>query len=236
MKINCDKKLSITVVCSVALAVFSGCGGGPKEKAQNQDFFTSGSRDADQRAEQRMAQSEQLNPSSDSSGKETKAVVAAKSSSPGDPAGATNQAAQAKGKMALFDRLGGEEGLTKIVSDFLQRAMQDPRVNWDRQNVTRGGFSLHAGKSETWTNSPPHVALLQKHFVEFLSLATGGPAHYAGKEITTSHAHMHITNAEFDATIGDLKVTLDRLQVPNTEQKELLAIIESTRPQIVTER
>ena len=39
-----------------------------------------------------------------------------------------------------------------------------------------------------------------------------------------------------DATIGDLKASLDKLRIPDKEQKELLAIIESTRPQIVTER
>ena len=37
-------------------------------------------------------------------------------------------------------------------------------------------------------------------------------------------------------SVGDLKATLDKLQIPNTEQKELLAIVESTRPQIVTVR
>jgi hemoglobin len=47
---------------------------------------------------------------------------------------------------------------------------------------------------------------------------------------------MHISNPEFDAALGDLKASLDRQQVPNKEQKELLAIIESTRPQIVTEK
>ena len=47
---------------------------------------------------------------------------------------------------------------------------------------------------------------------------------------------MRITNPEFDAAVGDLKATLDKLQIPNTEQKELLAIVESTRPQIVTVR
>jgi hypothetical protein len=40
----------------------------------------------------------------------------------------------------------------------------------------------------------------------------------------------------FDAAVGDLKVSLDRLQIANIEQKELLAIIESTRPEIVHER
>ena len=47
---------------------------------------------------------------------------------------------------------------------------------------------------------------------------------------------MHISNPEFDAVMGDLKASLDKLKVPNVEQKELLAIVESTRPEIVTER
>jgi hemoglobin len=72
--------------------------------------------------------------------------------------------------------------------------------------------------------------------IQFLTLATGGPAHYEGKEIQATHSDMKISNPEFDAALGDLKASLDKLQVPNKEQKELLAIIESTRPQIVTER
>jgi hemoglobin len=47
---------------------------------------------------------------------------------------------------------------------------------------------------------------------------------------------MHISNAEFDAAIGDLKASLDKLRIPNKEQKELLAIVESTRPEIVEVR
>jgi hemoglobin len=72
--------------------------------------------------------------------------------------------------------------------------------------------------------------------VQFLSLATGGPAQYDGKEIKPAHAGMRIGNPEFDAAVGDLKASLDRLKTPNKEQKELLAILESTRPQIVEER
>ena len=62
------------------------------------------------------------------------------------------------------------------------------------------------------------------------------PAKYEGKDIVSTHANMHISNPEFEAAVGDLKATLDKLQIPNTEQKELLAIVESTRPQIVTVR
>src|SRR5213075_2066613 len=76
----------------------------------------------------------------------------------------------------------------------------------------------------------------KKHLIQFLVLATGGPAHYDGKEMKAAHAGMHIGNPEFDAALGDLKASLDRLQIPNKEQKELLSIIESTRPEIVTQR
>ncbi len=72
--------------------------------------------------------------------------------------------------------------------------------------------------------------------IEFLALATGGPVHYQGKEMKSAHANMQISNPEFDSVVGDLKASLDKLQIPNQEQKELLAIIESTRPEIVTER
>ena len=75
-----------------------------------------------------------------------------------------------------------------------------------------------------------HGAILAKY------LATGGPARYEGKDMKAVHSGMHISNPEFDAVIGDLKVSLDRFQIPNKEQKELLAIVESTRPQIVEER
>ena len=62
------------------------------------------------------------------------------------------------------------------------------------------------------------------------------PPLYQGNEIEPTHAGMHIGNPEFDAAIGDLKASLDKLRIPNKEQKERLSIIERTRPQIVTER
>lgn len=220
---------------AVAIALL-GCGGTPAKKA-NEQFFTSGSREADQRASQRMAQSEQLGQSGEGSGE--KGVKKAKAVNPGETgasAGSTNRPAQAENKLALFDRLGGEAGISNIVADFMPRALDDPRVNWARKGLKRGGFSFHRNQSIAWNASPQNVALLNRHMVEFLALATGGPARYTGQEIEAAHARLRISNPEFDAVMGDLKASLDRLRLPNTEQKELLAIVESTRPQIVTER
>lgn len=221
---------------SLAVLASSGCHTKTAEK-QQQDYFTSGSREADQRASQRMARNEQLTGSGEGSGeKGVKKAEKKTSSDTLSPTGTTKKPAQATGKLSLFDRLGGEAGISNIVADFLPRAMQDPRVNWDRKGVTQGGLSFHHGKSETWNPTPQNVTHLETHMVQFLALATGGPAHYEGKEIQSGHASMHISNPEFDAAIGDLKASLDKMKVPNSEQKELLAIVESTRPQIVTEK
>lgn len=223
----------LAIILCATLASIVGCGTA-KQKEKKTDFFTSGSKDADQRASQRMAKDEQLSGSGEGQGE--KNVKKAKVSNDEKNIGGTNQAAQVEGKLALFDRLGGEEGIAKIVDDFLPRVLQDPRVNWQRKGMKRGGFSFHRNEPITWNGSPEKVALLKKHLVQFFVLATGGPAHYEGKDIKSAHAGMHIANAEFDAAIGDLKASLDRLQIPNKEQKELLAITESTRPQVVAER
>jgi len=214
----------------------TGCGTA-KTGRKEQDFFTSGSRDADQRASQRMARDEQLTGSGEGSAeKGAKKARLATAGTNSTTSGSTNKGARVEGKLALFDRLGGQPGISNIVADFLPRVLQDPRVNWPRKGVRRG--SIFGGKNESgqWQATPQNVAVLHKHLVEFLALATGGPAQYSGKEMKAAHDGMRINNPEFDAAIGDLKASLDRLQVPNKEQKELLAIIESTRSQVVTQR
>lgn len=214
------RKLIITILClCTALAVVTGCRSGKEEKQQ--EFFTSGSREADQRASQRMARDQQL---AGTEGKKPEAAGA-----PGSGKG------QAEGERTLFERLGGEQGITAIIDDFTTRVLADPRVNWERKGVTRGGF-FSRNESVAWKATPQNVAALKKHLVQFVSLTTGGPASYGGKDIKAVHAGMQIANPEFDAAVGDLKAALDKMRIPDREQKELLAIVESTRPQIVTER
>jgi hemoglobin len=214
-------------------ALLAGCGGGEKDP-KDRTFFTSGNREADQRAEQRMAKDQQLrgegegkNKNKKSDAQQAKAIAA---TSPAAPSGKTNT------KPPLFQRLGGEAGINAIVDDFVTRALADPRVNWERKNVASGGVLGFRQKSMYWDPNGDNVNRLKKHLAQFLTLATGGPPTYEGKEMKEAHAGKRITNPEFDASIGDLKATLDKLGVATEEQKELLSVIESTRPQVVEER
>jgi hemoglobin len=224
MHMNTTKKLASTVL----LLFVVGCAN--RDAQKRDDFFTSGSNEADQRAEQRIAKDEQLKG-------EKETAKDNKTSSAKKEGGGGNSAEQkAPAKTTLYDRLGGERGLTAIVDDFTTRVLADPRVNWERKGVTRGGLSFKRNESVTWDPNPQNVENLKKHMRQFLALATGGPTVYEGRDMKEVHSGMHIANPEFDATIGDMKATLDKLQVPNDEQKELLAILESVRPQVSEQR
>jgi hemoglobin len=193
------------------LLLVPGCRSGGNETA-NKDFHTSGSREADQRAEQRVSKEEQLHGEGEGGLKEK------------------------DGRATLYERLGAEAGVKRIVDDFVDRALADPRVNWQRKGVKHGSVLGIGGKTSEWKANPEEIESLKLHIAQFVALASGGPAQYEGARVAQVHRGMKITNAEFDASIGDLKATLDSLKIAAVEQKELLSVFESVRPQVVEKR
>ena len=123
---------------------------------------------------------------------------------------------------SLYERLGGEPAITAVVEDFVGRAASDPAVNFTRQ-----------GTSRAWDPTPDNVAKLKARLVQFIGMATGGPQNYEGQGMKDVHVGMAITGAEFDALAADLKASLDQFNVPAKEQGELLAIVGTTRADIV---
>lgn len=210
------KRLFSTLIATFLFGLLAGCATTPEEK-KKEDFFTSGSPDADRRAEKSAPPQKNDSKKSSSAQKDAK---------PGEPV---------EEQKTLYERLGETAGIKRIVDDFLQRVLQDPRVNWSRRGVAKKGW-FGSKEADEWQATPENINRLKLHFIQFISLAAGGPTKYEGKPIKPSHLPMQISKAEFDATIGDLKATLDSLNIPNPEQKDLLSIFESTRQQIVMER
>ena len=68
-----------------------------------------------------------------------------------------------------------------------------------------------------------------------ISVNTGGPLKYTGKEMKPEHAGMKITSSEFDAFLGVIEATLkkEKFKVAEADAKELIAILASARPDIV---
>src|SRR5580700_1134837 len=91
-------------------------------------------------------------------------------------------------QMPLYDRLGGDPKISEIVSDFVDRAIADPKVNFTRK-----------GTAQEWDPTPDNIDKLKTHLTQFVEAATGGQQVYQGRDMKSVHYGMAITNAEFDA-------------------------------------
>jgi hemoglobin len=122
----------------------------------------------------------------------------------------------------LWDRLGGQKAVEAVVHDFVVAAAGDPKVNFLRN----GKYKLDAAG----------VKKLEGLLVEMISSATGGPLKYTGRSMKDSHKGMEITEAEFGALAGHLVDTLKKYKVPQAEIDELVAIVASTKADIVEKK
>jgi len=120
---------------------------------------------------------------------------------------------------SLYDRLGGVYAIAAVVDDFIERLLvnktlnANPRINEARARVPKQG--------------------LKYHVTAFVCNATGGPCGYTGRSMKPSHAHLNITENEWRAMVTDFRKTLDKFKVPRKEQDELVALVGTTKPDIV---
>ncbi|MGH8512686.1 MAG: group I truncated hemoglobin [Gammaproteobacteria bacterium] len=113
----------------------------------------------------------------------------------------------------LFERLGGQEGLTAIVEGLISNIGADPRTRLHFTNIDITG--------------------LKPKTVEYLCEKTGGPCKYTGEEIKTMAAPLQLGNADFDAFVEDLTKSLDNTRVAKADKDELLGILDKLRPDVV---
>lgn len=64
----------------------------------------------------------------------------------------------------------------------------------------------------------------------------GGPKIYSGAPLDRAHAHLSITNREFDVVMNECATTFYKFNVPKKEMDELMAILESYRTQVVASK
>jgi hemoglobin len=119
----------------------------------------------------------------------------------------------------LWDRLGGEKGVAKIVNDLVKAVSTDPKVDF-----TRGG---------KYPLTPPDVALLKKHLVEQISSLTGGPYKYEGLDMREVHKGMGITTAQYDAFVADVEKVLRDNDVPPEDAAQIVTAVNSYRKDII---
>lgn len=120
---------------------------------------------------------------------------------------------------SLYQRLGGVYNIAPVVDEFLEVLYDDdvlnsnPRIKEARDRVPK--------------------AYLKYHVTSMVCQASGGPEKYTGRGMKESHQHLNITENEWQAMLADFKKVLDKFKVPGQEQKELIAVVESTKKDIV---
>ena len=122
-------------------------------------------------------------------------------------------AAPATKEATLYDRLGGQEAIVAVVDEFVANVAADTRIN----------------RYFASTDIPAFKVLL----VEQICAGTGGPCQYTGRDMKTTHEGMGISGAEFNALVEDLVNALNKFNVPDQEQGELLAILGPMQADIV---
>jgi len=127
--------------------------------------------------------------------------------------------AEEQNELPLYERLGGLAPISVVVSDFLDALVPDPVLN---QNP-----AIDAARQVV---PKPY---LKYQVTAMVCQATGGPCQYHGRDMKTTHAHLNITEKEWDRMVTIFKDVLASHEVPEQETSELLAIIDSTKADIV---
>ena len=85
---------------------------------------------------------------------------------------------------SLYERLGAADGLAQIVRDTIALHHENPNI------------------AHYFTDVDDDV--LAGHVIDFFAAGTGGPVNYKGRDMTTAHASMKMSDADFDSAVADV--------------------------------
>jgi hemoglobin len=123
---------------------------------------------------------------------------------------------KALSQTSLYERLGGYDAVSAVVSSLLPRLQADTQL---------ARFWLHRGEDG--------LKREKQLLIDFLCSSTGGPLYYAGRDMKTSHKGMRISESDWSAFLGHLNATLETFRVPQAEHSEVVAFVESTKLDMV---
>jgi len=129
---------------------------------------------------------------------------------------ATGQSATAAQGKSLYARLGGYDALVAVSKDFIGRLATDPQLS-----------RFFVGLNDS------SKARVEAHVIDFLCVATGGPCIYTGQDMKTAHTGLRITEADWSASAAHLTETLNKFNVPQKEQNEVMSAISGLKGDIV---
>jgi len=119
-------------------------------------------------------------------------------------------------KKTLYERLGGYAAIAAVASDLLPRLRTDPQL---------GRFWAHRGEDG--------VTREKQLLIDFLCATTGGPMYYRGRDMVLTHRGMRISDSDWTVFLGHAAATLAKFQVPEAEQRDVVAFVQGLKKEIV---
>ena len=117
---------------------------------------------------------------------------------------------------SLYQRMGGYDVIAAVIDDLFAILHGDP------------GFArFFGGRSED------SVIRSRQLLVDQMCALSGGPCHYIGRDMKTSHRGLGITDAEWESNMKASDAALTKNDVGEAERAEFLALFERYRDDIV---
>jgi hemoglobin len=131
-------------------------------------------------------------------------------------------AVHAQQPKSLYERLGGAYPISVVVDSFIDLLLVNDMLN--------ANPAIKAARDRV------PAAGLKFHVTALVCQTTGGPCNYTGRAMQPSHAHLNISEKEWQAMLADFRRVLNNYGVPAQEQRELVAIVESTKKDILVRK
>ena len=114
---------------------------------------------------------------------------------------------------SLYEKLGGEEAISKVVDTFYDLVLADPTVNHFFANTD--------------------MEKQRKHQTKFISFALGGPNQYTGGSMAKVHTGMNLQENHFQAIVDHLTEALRRHNIEEADINTALAKIATLKDDIL---
>jgi hemoglobin len=113
----------------------------------------------------------------------------------------------------IYESIGGKPAVAATVDALYDRILGDPRLAhyFDRTDMSRQ----------------------KAHMRAFVATALGGPDLYTGRDMTSAHRGLDVTDEAFDAVVAHLVDALNSLDVPDATVTEIGAALAPLRAQVV---
>ena len=129
-------------------------------------------------------------------------------------AAAQAAATAAAAPAGLYQTLGEKPGITRLMDDFVNRVVKDPRIGGHFKDVK--------------------PAALKESLTDQICQLSGGPCKYEGADMKSAHADMDINKGHFNALVEVLQSAMDAQGIPFAQQNRLLALLAPMHRDVIT--